>query len=178
MSPGAAVRSIASARAGVYAALALVFQDPTESWRRDLRRLIAALVHVAVWHSHPMLEKQVGALRWHLPDDGDRLTDQQHVLSGGAGRRGFISDLERMARLCTDEAKAWVANDGAAAQDYLRLEHLYLVGLARAFPAEDAPDTDEGVYSTLVRTARQYVSLDERLVASLLVAVEYARSEV
>lgn len=177
MSPGAAVRSIASARAGVYAALALVFHDPTESWR-DLRRLTAALVHVSVWHSHPMLEKQVGALRRHLLDGGDHLTDQHRGLCSGAGRWDLSRNFERMARLCTDEAKAWVANDGTAAQGYLRLEHLSLEDLTRSFPAEDAPDTDVGAYSTLVRIARQYVSLDERLVASLLVAVEYARSAV
>lgn len=178
MSRSATVRPVACARAEAYGALALVLRPPTLCWCRGLRRVTTALARVMIWHPQPLLEDQVVALRRWLQEPSIEATGEHRRLFGASGAQTLIEDLERMAVLCTREARAWETNDGAAARGYLLEQHSHLRSLDRSLSGIAEVAVGEGLYAILARIAWQYVVLDERLVTTLLVAAEYAPSVV
>ena len=169
MSPSTTHRPVARARAEAYEALALVFRLPTLCWCRGLRRVITALGRVMLWYPQPLLEEQVGALRLWLREPGSGVTEEQRRLFGGSAFQALIGDLERMATSCAREASAWTVDDGAAARRYLLQQRSLLRSLNRTLSGVAEAGNDK-VYGILLRIARRYAVLDERLVAALLVA--------
>ncbi len=174
--PGVMHRPVARARAEAYAALAVVFYPPTLCWCRGLRQVITTLGRVMLWYPQAQLAGQVhGLYRWRETPAGT--ASEEYVrLFGEAGPPALTAGLERMTDLCTREAEAWALRDEAAARDWLRQQRDLLQNLNQVLASATQAAT-EGVFGALLRTTWGYTALDERLVATLLMASRDHRAE-
>lgn len=169
-------RPVARARAEAYAALAMVFYPPTLCWCRGLRQVITTLGRVMLWYPQAQSAGRVHDLyRWRDTPAG-AASEEYTRLFGESGPPALTAGLERMADLCTREAKAWTLRDEAAARDWLQQQWDLLQDLNQVL-ASAAQAATEGVFGTLLRTTWGYTALDERLVTMLLMASRDHRLE-